>query len=88
MMVPKCCKVVDITLQCCYDVGMKAKNNIQPPQRMSVYFPPELLEKAYASAKLHRRSFNQEMLWFVEQCTPNVQVPDNRMEVIQAALNF
>jgi len=36
-------------------------------QKMSVYFPFELLERVRQSAKEHRRSFNQEALWLMEQ---------------------
>lgn len=33
---------------------------------MTVYFPRELLNKVYESAKLHKRSFNKQVLWLVE----------------------
>ena len=36
-------------------------------QKMSVYFPIVLLERVRESAKLHRRSFNQETLWLIEK---------------------
>jgi hypothetical protein len=36
-------------------------------QKMSVYFPIVLLERVRESAKLHRRSFNQEALWLIEK---------------------
>jgi len=36
-------------------------------QRMPVYFPIALLEMVRESAKLHRRSFNQEVLWLIEE---------------------
>ena len=39
----------------------------QAIQKMSVYFPMALLEKVRESAKLHRRSFNQEVLWLIEE---------------------
>ncbi len=39
----------------------------QAIQKMSVYFPLVLLERVRESAKLHRRSFNQEVLWLIEQ---------------------
>ena len=35
-------------------------------KRMSIYFPPDLLTKVEQSAMLHRRSFNQQVLWHVE----------------------
>jgi len=36
-------------------------------QKMSVYFPLVLLERVRESARIHRRSFNQEVLWLLEQ---------------------
>ena len=39
----------------------------QAIQKMSVYFPIALLERVRTSAKLHRRSFNQEVLWLIEE---------------------
>ncbi len=36
-------------------------------QKMSVYFPLDLLERVRESAKEHRRSFNQEVLWLIER---------------------
>jgi hypothetical protein len=39
----------------------------QDIQKMSVYFPIALLERVRESAKLHRRSFNQEVLWLIEE---------------------
>lgn len=36
-------------------------------QKMSVYFPLDTLERVRESAKKHRRSFNQEVLWLLEQ---------------------
>jgi hypothetical protein len=35
-------------------------------KRTSIYFPPDLLAKVEQSAKIHRRSFNQQVLWHVE----------------------
>ncbi len=43
---------------------MEQKNK---QQKMSVYFPPVLLERVRTSARIHRRSFNQEALWLIEQ---------------------
>lgn len=34
----------------------------QKTQRMSIYFPPDLLELVRQSAVVHHRSFNQEVL--------------------------
>ncbi len=39
----------------------------QAIQKMSVYFPIAILERVRESAKLHRRSFNQEVLWLIEE---------------------
>jgi len=36
-------------------------------QKMSVYFPLDLLERVRQSAKEHKRSFNMEALWLIEQ---------------------
>ncbi len=36
-------------------------------QKMSVYFPLELLKRVRQSAKEHKRSFNMEALWLIEQ---------------------
>jgi Arc-like DNA binding domain len=36
-------------------------------QKMSVYFPLELLEKVRESAKRNQRSFNREVLWQLSQ---------------------
>jgi len=39
----------------------------EPLQKMSVYFPPELLERVRRAAQKHKRSFNKETLWLIEQ---------------------
>lgn len=36
-------------------------------KRTSLYIPLELVGKIQQSAMIHRRSFNQEMLWLAEQ---------------------
>ena len=36
-------------------------------QKMSIYFPLELLVRVRASAQHHKRSFNKEVVWLVEQ---------------------
>ena len=36
------------------------------PQKMSVYFPPDLLERVRQHARQEKRSFNQDVLWLVE----------------------
>jgi hypothetical protein len=35
-------------------------------QRMSVYFPLDLLERVRAHADKERRSFNKDVLWLIE----------------------
>jgi len=45
-------------------MAMKSQNTIK---RMSLYIPLELVAKVQQSAKIHRRSFNQEMLWLAEE---------------------
>ena len=44
-------------------MAMKQHENIK---RMSLYIPLELADKVQQSAKIHRRSFNQELLWLAE----------------------
>jgi hypothetical protein len=39
----------------------------QNTQKTSVYFTPELHATIQKSAEKHRRSFNQELLWLIEQ---------------------
>lgn len=36
-------------------------------KRTSLYIPLELVDKVQQSAIIHRRSFNQEILWLAEQ---------------------
>jgi hypothetical protein len=36
-------------------------------KRTSVYIPLELVAKVQESASIHRRSFNQELLWLAEE---------------------
>jgi hypothetical protein len=36
-------------------------------QKMSIYFPPELLERVRAHANAERRSFNKDVLWLIER---------------------
>ena len=43
------------------------KQESKDTQKMSIYFPIALLERVRESAGLHRRSFNQEVLWLVRQ---------------------
>lgn len=47
-------------------------------QKMSVYFPLNLLEQVRASAKEHKRSFNKEVLWFVEQGLKHQQQKESK----------
>lgn len=37
------------------------------PQRMSVYFPPDLLERVRQHATQERRSLNKDVLWLLER---------------------
>jgi hypothetical protein len=43
---------------------MKTHTDIK---RTSVYIPHDLADRVLQSAKIHRRSFNQELLWLAEQ---------------------
>jgi hypothetical protein len=36
-------------------------------QKMSIYFPLDLLERVRAHADTERRSFNKDVLWLLEQ---------------------
>lgn len=36
-------------------------------QKMSVYFPPDLLEQVRQHARDEKRSFNKDVLWLVER---------------------
>ncbi len=41
--------------------------NKETQQKMSIYFPRDLLERIRTSARHNKRSFNKEVLWLVEQ---------------------
>ncbi len=56
--------LLDIALKQWYNNAMET---VEKLQKMSVYFPLELLERVRASAKIHKRSFNKETLWLIEQ---------------------
>jgi hypothetical protein len=43
------------------------KHKFEDTKRASVYFPTVLLTKLQESARQHRRSFNQEVMWRLEQ---------------------
>jgi hypothetical protein len=43
---------------------MKQEETIQ---RMSIYFPVDLLERVRVSSRHNKRSFNKETLWLIEQ---------------------
>ncbi|OLD63509.1 MAG: hypothetical protein AUF65_02090 [Chloroflexi bacterium 13_1_20CM_50_12] len=43
------------------------KHKFEDTKRASVYFPLSLLTKLQESAREHRRSFNQEVMWRLEQ---------------------
>ena len=44
----------------------KANIDKEEIQRMTVYFPTGLLNRVYDSASLSKRSFNNQVLWLVE----------------------
>jgi hypothetical protein len=56
--------ILFLALEKWYNTSMKQNENVQP---MTIYFPPDLLSRVRESAKTHRRSFNQETLWLLEQ---------------------
>ena len=37
------------------------------PKKMSVYFPPDLLEQVRQHARQEKRSFNKDVLWLLER---------------------
>lgn len=41
------------------------------PRKMSVYFPPDLLERVRQHARQEKRSFNQDVLWLLERALEN-----------------
>jgi DNA-dependent RNA polymerase auxiliary subunit epsilon len=41
--------------------------------KTTVYIPPDVRERLKASAKLHRRSFNAELVWALEQYLASVE---------------
>ncbi len=49
-----------------YNNSMSTENK-EAQQKMSIYFPLDLLARVRASARHHKRSFNKEVLWLVEQ---------------------
>jgi hypothetical protein len=56
---------------------MKSENKLQ---RMSVYFPLDLLEQVRESARMHKRSFNKQVLWLVEQALRQEQKGQSRRD--------
>jgi hypothetical protein len=46
---------------------MKKRVTKQLTQKMSIYFPPELLESVRKQAQEDKRSFNAEVLWILQQ---------------------
>jgi hypothetical protein len=44
-------------------MSLKSENT----KRTSVYFSPDLYQRVQVSAEKHRRAFNQEILWLIEQ---------------------
>jgi hypothetical protein len=41
--------------------------NRETQQKMSIYFPLDLLARVRKAAQQHKRSVNKEVLWLVEQ---------------------
>ena len=48
----------------CYNNTMKHTKDIK---RTSLYIPLDFFAKVQKSADLHRRSFNQQLIWLAEQ---------------------
>lgn len=57
---------LDIALISRYHTSMSTENK-EKQQKMSIYFPLDLLTRVRQAAALHKRSFNKEVLWLVEQ---------------------
>lgn len=51
-------------MEVCIINVMIANKNVK---RTTVYIPPDLVAKVQQNAVMHRRSFNQELLWLAEQ---------------------
>ncbi len=47
--------------------------NKEAQQKMSIYFPLDLLARVRKAAQQHKRSFNKEVLWLVEQALEHAQ---------------
>jgi hypothetical protein len=56
---------------------MKSETKVQ---RMSVYFPLDLLEQVRESARRQKRSFNKQVLWLVEQALRHEQKGPSRRD--------
>ena len=56
----------DTTVKEWYINGMQEIKSGETIQKMTIYFPSSLLEKVYESARKHKRSFNKQVLWLVE----------------------
>ncbi len=57
---------LDIPLMLRYNNCMSTENKATQ-QKMSIYFPHDLLARVRKAAQRHKRSFNKEVLWLVEQ---------------------
>ncbi len=57
---------LDIALTSRYYTSMSTENK-EKQQKMSIYFPLDLLMRVRQAAAGHKRSFNKEVLWLVEQ---------------------
>ncbi len=57
---------LDIPLKLRYHNSMSTENK-ETQQKMSIYFPLDLLERVRQAAQRQKRSFNKEVLWLVEQ---------------------
>lgn len=57
---------LDIALISRYHTSMSTENK-EKQQKMSIYFPLDLLMRVRQAAAGHKRSFNKEVLWLVEQ---------------------
>ncbi len=63
---------LDIPLILRYNNSVSTENKAAQ-QKMSIYFPLDLLARVRQEAQRHKRSFNKEVLWLVEQALEQAQ---------------
>jgi hypothetical protein len=66
-----------------YNSAMKDTEIVK---RTSVYISLELVDKVQQSAKIHRRSFNQELLWLAEQGLASQEKTPDKVAALSGAV--